>query len=114
MKSPSLFVQFCSAQNLFHPESPLGKLPQEAKERFHFQDTVVISEIVLAAAMCCVLFYKESKREFYIFECFPVQVSGNNYFFCKLNVSLQVSKPQVYSFPNLTAGVKFALWNSIH
>lgn len=37
----------------YFTQSPLGKVPQEAKEKFDFQDTVVINEILLAAAVYC-------------------------------------------------------------
>lgn len=50
---PGSWCSFVQHSNLFHPESPLGKVPQEAKEKFDFQDTVVINEILLAAAVYC-------------------------------------------------------------
>lgn len=92
---PGSWCSFVQHSNLSHPESPLGEVPQEAKGRFDFQYIVVTNRIVLAATVYCST--KHWTKEFCIFECFPMQVSGNNlnYFFCKLNVSLQVSKPLV-------------------
>lgn len=105
---PGSWCSFVQHSNLFHPVTS-GEGSPGSKGEVWFSRYCGYKWNSFGS--CCVLFYKAvNKREFYMFECFPVQVSGNdlNYFFCKVNVSLQVSIPQV-SLPDCEI-----VWNLLY